>query len=141
MTKVVVKTDHGGFRLPTEVEYWLLTEKKAYHLFGRNFIEEGNFAKSVVFDKINDDDVDFAGVYDENWGYFNSFLVHLKEERFYGLASRVRSGQNRSDPDFLDAFREFDFDNYKIIEIEEEVNYKIEQTGKGEIVNKIDEVK
>lgn len=132
MKQIVINKDYGSFRLPLEIEFWLLREKEAYHLFSVKSLDSSSFAKSVVLNKISDTEVDFAGKVSERWGYFNWFVVDLHNECFCGLDSRIKIGVERSAPLLLEAVKKFKPQDLEVVEIKEELDYRIEQTGDGE---------
>jgi len=131
--KVVLSTFPGSFRLPNNAKYWLLSEREALHLFGSSSIKESNFALNVVQDKIKVG-TDFAGRFDEKWGYFNSNIVSFDDWHFYGLAFGIKSGaQCRSDKNIVDAVEKFDIEDLKIVDVESD-NFKIETARNGEFL-------
>ncbi len=131
--KVVLSKYPGSFRLRNTSKYWLLSDREALHLFGRSSIKESNFALNVVQNKIRVG-TDFAGTYDEKWGYFNSNIVSLDEWHFYGLVFGIKSGaQCRSDKNIVDAVEKFDIDDLKIVDVKSN-NFKIETARNGEFL-------
>lgn len=132
MKKVLLNKECGGFRLPLEIKFWLLKKREAFHLFGKEPLKSSSFCESVVLDKIKENDVDFAGKVSGEWGYFNWFVVNLKEKCFYGLRWNIKIGLERSDSDLIDSIERFKPDGFKISQVEEHKKYKIEQTRNGE---------
>jgi hypothetical protein len=129
--KIVLSTYPGSFRLPNEVKYWLLNEQEAHYLFNEVPIEESNFALNVVEDSIYAEN-DFAGTYDEDWGYFNSSIVQLKDLDFWGIRFAIKSGSKyRHDESLVGAIKKFEPSDFKIVEIDGD-SYKVETGRNGE---------
>lgn len=127
----MLSTYPGSFRLPNEVKYWLLNEQEAYYLFNAVPIEESNFALNVVEDSIFAEN-DFAGIYDEYWGHFNSSIVHLKDLDFWGIRFTIKSGSKlRDDENLVEAIKKFEPDDFKIVEVNTK-NFKIKTGRNGE---------
>lgn len=132
--KIALSTYAGSFRLPNEVELWLLREREAYHLYNSIPVKESNFALQAVASLIEDDDVDHAGKYDGTWGYFNTTIIFLDGMRMYGLRPGVRTGRVlRDDEDLVAAIEKFDPDDLKVAEVEDE-EFDIRTGRHGEYV-------
>ena len=133
-SNVVLSTYPGSFRLPNNVRLWLLRDRGAHHLFNFGPVEESNFALCQVERFIFDEDVEYAGTYDDNWGWYNSSIVYLSEDLlFCGIKPSLKSGEKyRDDPDLVEAIRRFDPEDFAIIDAPE--NFKVETGRDGEFL-------
>lgn len=133
--KVVLSTYPGSFRLPNEVELWLLRDREAFHLYNSVKIEDSNFALRAV-SRLIEEDNEFSGKYDDTWGWYNSSIVHLDEMAFYGLRFSIKSGsKHRTDNDLIAAIEKFEPDDFQIASVDSE-NFKIETGINGEYIQK-----
>lgn len=135
-SKVVLSTYPGSFRLPRRVRLWLLRERGANRFFNFGPIEESNFVLHQVERLIFDEDVDYAGTYDDTWGWYNNSIVHLEDKLFCEIKFSVKSGEEyRDDPELVEAVRKFEPDNFAIVEAPSD--FKVETRSDGEyLLNK-----
>lgn len=130
---MVLSTYPGSFRLPNEVKLWLLREEEAIHLFQSMPVEDSNFAKSAVFDSIEDPEVSHSGVYDDTWAHFNSSIVHRKEEAFYGTGFAIETKGGRTDESLVKAVEKFEPNDFRIVEADGE-GFEVRNGRNGEYI-------
>jgi hypothetical protein len=132
MNRVALSTYPGSFRLPRDVRLWLLREREAYHLFNFGRVDESNFALKQVEILIFDEDVAYAGTYDEEWGWFNDSIVYLEGDLlFCEVKFTLKSGEeHRTDSGLIEAIEKFGPEDFEIVEAPE--SFKVETRSDGE---------